>query len=114
MDDAGCSDAAHSTLPERETAWHALPTSQVFERLGCDPERGLSDAEAARRLAEEGPNELRAKPPRTLGQMVVGQIRDPMILILIVAAALSAALGELAEGAVILLIVVANALIGIV
>ena len=114
MDDAGCSDAAHSTLPERETAWHALPTSQVFERLGCDPERGLSDAEAARRLAEDGPNELRAKPPRTLGQMVVGQIRDPMILILIVAAALSAALGELAEGAVILLIVVANALIGIV
>lgn len=114
MDDAGCSDAAHSTLPERETAWHSLPTSQVFERLGCDPERGLSDAEAARRLAEDGPNELRAKPPRTLGQMVVGQIRDPMILILIVAAALSAALGELAEGAVILLIVVANALIGIV
>lgn len=114
MDDADCSDAAHRTSPDRAAPWHALPTAEALERLGVDPALGLSSDEAARRLETDGPNELRAKPPRTIGQMVVGQIRDPMILILIVAAALSAALGELAEGAVILLIVVANALIGIV
>lgn len=96
---------------EGAPAWHALPVEEVLARLSTDVEAGLGDDEAARRLAQDGPNELRAKPPRTLGQMVVSQIRDPMVLILIGAAALSAALGELVEATVIAIIVVVNALI---
>lgn len=93
--------------------WHALPLPEVLRELETTAE-GLSDAEAANRLKQNGKNELRARPPRTLGQMLRAQILDPMVLILIGAAVLSAALQEWTEAAVIGLIVVLNAVIGIV
>lgn len=93
--------------------WHALPLSEVLRELETTA-KGLSDAEAANRLKQNGKNELRARPPRTLGQMLRAQILDPMVLILIGAAVLSAALQEWTEAAVIGLIVVLNAVIGIV
>ncbi len=93
--------------------WHALPLPEVLRELETTAE-GLSDAEAANRLKQNGKNELRSRPPRTLGQMLRAQILDPMVLILIGAAVLSAALQEWTEAAVIGLIVVLNAVIGIV
>lgn len=93
--------------------WHALPLPEVLRELETTAE-GLSDAEAANRLKQNGKNELRSRPPRTLGQMLRAQILDPMVLILIGAAVLSAALQEWTEAAVIALIVVLNAVIGIV
>ena len=77
-------------------------------------EEGLSDAEAADRLKKNGRNELRSKPPKTLLQMLKAQIVDPMVLILIGAAAFSAILQEWTEAAVIFAIVIINAVIGIV
>lgn len=78
---------------------------------------GMSEAEgrreAAARLKKYGRNELRAKPPKTILQMLKEQLIDPMILILIGAALFSAVLQEWTEAAVIFTIVVVNALIGI-
>lgn len=93
--------------------WHALPLPEVLRELETTAE-GLSDAEAANRLKQNGKNELRSRPLRTLGQMLRAQILDPMVLILIGAAVLSAVLQEWTEAAVIGLIVVLNAVIGIV
>ena len=76
--------------------------------------QGLSDAEAADRLKKYGRNELRSKPPKTILQMLKAQIIDPMILILIGAAAFSAILQEWTEATVIFIIVIVNAVIGIV
>ena len=89
----------------------ALP--QVYHDLQSSPE-GLSDAEAAHRLHTYGRNELRAKPPKSVLQMLKAQIADPMVLILVGAAAFSAILREWTEAAVIFAIVVVNAIIGIV
>ena len=97
----------------RQMPWHAKETEEVFKALGST-EEGLSDAEAAERLKTEGYNELRQKPPKGILQMLKEQITDPMVLILIVAASLSAILGEATEAIVISLIVVLNAVIGIV
>ncbi|WP_080797543.1 cation-translocating P-type ATPase [Arabiibacter massiliensis] len=108
---------AAATAPGAKPAalrpWHAMPLEEVLAELNASPE-GLSELAARERLAEVGPNELNAKPPRTLAQMVREQIGDPMVLILLVAAALSALLQEWAEAGIIFAIVVANALIGIV
>lgn len=93
--------------------WHALPLPEVLRELETTAE-GLSDAEAANRLKQNGKNELRSRPPRTLGQMLRAQLLDPMVLILIGAAILSAVLREWTEASVIGLIVVLNAVIGIV
>ena len=99
--------------PPASRPWQAEPLSDVLLELDSSLE-GLSELEAARRLAETGPNELNAKPPRTLAQMAREQLTDPMILILLVAAVLSALLQEWAEAGIIFAIVVVNAVIGIV
>ncbi|CAK7010045.1 MAG: Calcium-transporting ATPase 1 [Paraeggerthella hongkongensis] len=94
-------------------AWHAMSREQAIKELDTFPD-GLSPSTAHDRLAEFGPNELNAKPPRTLANMVREQLSDPMILILLTAAALSALLQEWVEAGIIAAIVVVNAVIGIV
>ena len=96
----------------RKTPWHAQTLSEVYQALRTSPE-GLSDAEAAERLAQNGRNELRQKPPKTLLQMLKAQLTDPMVLILVGAAAFSALLREWTEASVIFAIVIVNAIIGI-
>ena len=97
----------------RQKPWHSQNIEEIFEVLHAS-EDGLSDAEAADRLRKNGRNELRSKPPKTIFQMLKAQIIDPMVLILIGAAAFSAVLQEWTEAIVIFSIVVLNALIGIV
>ncbi|CZT56991.1 Calcium-transporting ATPase 1 [Eubacteriaceae bacterium CHKCI005] len=97
----------------RQKPWHSQNIEEIFEVLHTS-EDGLSDAEAADRLRKNGRNELRSKPPKTIFQMLKAQIIDPMVLILIGAAAFSAVLQEWTEAIVIFSIVVLNALIGIV
>src|SRR5699024_203239 len=95
----------------RQTPWHARKLAEVYETLHTS-EGGLGDAEAAERLEKHGRNELRSKPPKTIWQMLKAQIIDPMVLILIGAATVSAVLQEWTEAAVIFTIVIVNAIIG--
>ena len=57
----------------RQTPWHALKLTEVYETLHTS-EEGLGDAEAAERLEKHGRNELRSKPPKTILQMLKAQI----------------------------------------
>ena len=107
------SSPASASGPSAPPCWHALSADEVLAALGSSPD-GLTDAQAAARLDEHGPNELSSKPPKTLAAMVREQLGDPMVLILLVAAALSALLQEWAEAGIIFVIVVVNAVIGIV
>lgn len=97
----------------RRKPWYAQPLPRVCAALRTSPE-GLCDAEAAERLNQNGPNELRGKPPKSLLHMLREQLLDPMVLILLGAALLSAILREWTEAIVIFTIVVVNAFIGIV
>jgi len=76
--------------------------------------RGLSAREAAERLAAEGPNAVSAPPPRRLLARVGRQLADPLVALLIIAAAVTTALGDLPDTAVIVLVVTVNTLIGVV
>ena len=107
------SSPASASGPSAPPCWHALSADEVLAALGSSPD-GLTDAQAAARLDEHGPNELSSKPPKTLAAMVREQLGDPMVLILLVAATLSALLQEWAEAGIIFVIVVVNAVIGIV
>jgi len=93
--------------------WHTLEITQVAERLGADPERGLSDEEAAARLHKFGHNRIREeKPPHPL-VIFLNQFRDFMIYVLLGAAVISGlALREVLDAVVIMCIVVANAVLG--
>ena len=92
----------------------AVPAAQVAAALGTDAERGLTTAEAAARLGRVGRNELvqrRRKPP---WRLFLEQFTNAMIVVLIVAAVITALLGDLKDTVVILAIVVLNGIVGFV
>ncbi|GGS90550.1 cation-translocating P-type ATPase [Nonomuraea spiralis] len=74
---------------------------------------GLSSAEAAARLERDGPNLLPRKPPTPLWRRVVTQLRDPLIIVLLIAAALTVSTGDWTDAAVIALVIVVNTAVGV-
>ena len=75
---------------------------------------GLTANEVKARLNKYGYNEIEAKKPKTILEMILEQLKDKMILILLLASILSFILGEYAEGIVILIIIFINTLISII
>lgn len=81
-------------------------------------EQGLSSAEAAARLEKYGPNKLKDAEKPTMVQRFLAQLKDPMLVILMVAAAVSAVTNYLAgesfaEVFIILIVVLLNAVLGV-
>lgn len=92
--------------------WYNLTVPQVLSRLGSDLTMGLSREEAERRLAECGLNELVEKKRVSAWQLFLEQFKNFLIIILLVAVALSAVLGEVADAIVIFVIVLFAAGLG--
>lgn len=92
---------------ENQTAAQALEMLEATEE-------GLSGEEAARRLARDGENALREKKPPTKLQMFFRQLNEPMIYILLAAAVVSLFLKEYSDAAIILCVVLLNAIVGMV
>jgi Ca2+-transporting ATPase len=93
--------------------WHTLNVDAALAALAARI-GGLSAAEVEARLAVHGPNELVEKGKRPLWAMFFDQFKDFMIVVLIAAAALAGALGEVADTVAIVVIVVLNAALGFV
>ena len=98
---------------EVQVAWHALNAENVLTQLRSS-ETGLASDEVARRMQQYGPNELREKPRPTFFQLVVAQLNNFIVILLIAASVISALLGDWLEAGVIMLIVVLNAILGVV
>ena len=94
--------------------WHALEPDEVVATLHTSAVRGLSREEAACRLLAYGPNELRAVRAVPGWRLLLEQFTNVLILILLVAVALSAVLGHLTEAVVIVVIVLFAAVLGFV
>ena len=97
----------------QENAWHALNAEQVLRDLEVH-EEGLTSAEAEKRLAHYGPNQLREAPRPGFLALLWGQLNNFVVILLIVASVISALLGDYIEAAAIMAIVVLNAVLGIV
>jgi len=96
------------------------PPDAVARTLGTDLARGLRTDEAARRRARDGPNTLRATPRPRLWTRALAQIADPLVLLLLVAAAIATGVWALdgrhgwpIDAVVIGLVVVLNAVLGL-
>jgi Ca2+-transporting ATPase len=97
----------------------AEDAAAVAARLGVDPERGLSSAEASARLTRYGPNQLESEPPVPRWRKLLAQFQDPLVYLLLVAVVVSF-VAWLIEGAeevpfeviVILAVLAANAVLG--
>ena len=87
-----------------ERIWHNLSVSEVTESLNSGIQ-GLTREEAERRLAQFGPNELAEKKKISPFMLWLGQFKDFLIIILLVAVVLSAILKEVTDAIVIFVIV---------
>jgi Ca2+-transporting ATPase len=86
---------------------------QTEEELKCDIKNGLSDAEVSLRQKQHGKNVLVEKKPKTLVSMFLSQLNEPMIYILFVAAIISLLLKEFSDAVIILIVIMVNAVIGV-
>jgi len=111
-------DPKNTSQPDQpeavEVSWHALGAQDVLKKLQVPAKTGLTSEEAARRLVEIGPNELEQKKGITFLQMLWAQINSFVIWLLIIAAIISFALGDKIEAGAIILIVILNAVMGII
>ncbi len=102
-------DEADASVP-----WHALPADEAVRRAEVDPGIGL-DAEAVRaRRARHGENRLPRAAHRSAWMRLLAQVHNPLIYLLLATGLITLALGDYVDSAVILLVVVVNAIIGFV
>nr|WP_302373629.1 calcium-translocating P-type ATPase, PMCA-type [Enterococcus asini] len=96
--------------------WFAKSQEEVLSSLDTNVEEGLSSQEVEKRLQSFGRNELEVKKQESLLKKVLGQLEDPMIIVLLIAAFLSyvsSGFEDWIDSVIILLIVVINAIISI-
>ena len=103
-----------SHRPDRELRAWELEVRSVATALAVDPQLGLTTDEAERRITAYGPNELQERPPKPRWMLFAEQFANTMIIVLLVAVAITIAIGDEKDAVVILAIVVANATIGFV
>ena len=92
---------------------HLLSFSETYQLLNTS-KQGLHSAEAEERLKKYGKNELTEKKKISIFVLLLHQFKDVMVIILLLAAAISLAVGDLKDAIVILIIVLLNAIIGFV
>lgn len=88
--------------------------AETIRLLQSDREKGLDRREVIERSAKQGANRLKEQEGKSIWQMVLGQLNDPLILILIAAMAISVLLGEVGDAVIIITVVVLNAAIGVI
>ena len=96
--------------------WHSKTTKEVLDQLNVTAQSGLTDSEAKNRLDKYGPNELKSAEKESLFMRFLDQMKDPMIIVLLIAAVLSfvsSGFTDWVDSVIILLIVIVNAVISI-
>ncbi len=93
------------------TNWYSMDAEHVLQELDSRAE-GLTESQARQRLEEYGPNELQERAGRSPLKVLAGQFTDTMVIVLLIAAAISFAVGETTDAIMILVIVALNAVLG--
>ncbi|MDX1640241.1 MAG: cation-transporting P-type ATPase [Balneolaceae bacterium] len=97
------SDASHP---------HSKAVEDLIEQLKTDQENGLSNDEAKKRLESYGPNQLEEHDEKSLLQILIDQINNPIVYLLTAAAVLAFVFGDIPEGIAIIVVLVLNTVIG--
>lgn len=97
-----------------EVSWHSISTDETLNQLGSHLEKGLTSEEVEKRLQKFGLNQLEEGKRTTFLQMVIAQLNNFVVILLLVAALISAILGEWVDASAILGIVILNTVMGVV
>lgn len=93
--------------------FYRLTTQDIFQHLSSNI-NGLDEEEVKKRIIENGYNEFAEKKTKSIFQRFINQFKDFLVLILIVAAIVSGLVGEIPDTIIILLVVILNAILGVV
>ena len=96
------------------TMWFTKSQNDVLNELGVNPTVGLSQAEAAHRLEQYGYNKLKGKPKKSVFTLFLSQLKDMLIYVLLAAAVITFFIHEYADSIIILLVIILNAVIGVI
>ncbi len=88
--------------------------AETISALNSNETTGLTKAEASARLVKLGPNALAKGKVKTYPMMFLEQLNEPLIYILMVAAVISAILGELSDTGIIVAVILINAFVGVI
>jgi Ca2+-transporting ATPase len=101
-----------SATAGEDVAWHLLEPDAVLERLGTDRAMGLSGVEAGQRLARVGPNALRQEAKPSVLKVALGQVMEPMTLMLVAVAVVSVVIGQGSTAVVVAALILLNVVMG--
>src|SRR5262252_3342648 len=106
-------DAAPIAKPMSEvTAWHAIATDEVLRRLNTDPKKGLDTSEVSQRLSKYGPNRLPEGKRQGPFMRFLSQFSNILVYVLLAAGFIKLMVGLWLDAAIILGVVIINALLG--
>ena len=94
--------------------WHTISGGEILAQLEVNREEGLSDDQISERLNTYGTNELQEAPPTSIWVKIYEQFANFVVVLLLVAAVISAVLGDWVEAAAIMIIVLLNAGLGVI
>ncbi|BCJ92703.1 ATPase [Anaerocolumna cellulosilytica] len=94
--------------------WFSKTKDDIFNELKVDPLTGLSSQEAQNRLEKFGMNKLKGKPKKSLFSLLLSQLKDMLIYVLLGAAVITIFINEYVDAIIILMVVLLNAVIGVV
>jgi Ca2+-transporting ATPase len=94
--------------------WFSKSIDQTLEELQSDAEKGLSGNEAEARLQKDGPNKLVSQKKRSIFSLFIAQLKDTLIYVLFGAVVITIAMGEYIDGIIILLVIIVNAVLGVI
>lgn len=94
--------------------WFNKTSEEILKELNSNDINGLSSIEAKQRLETNGENKLSGKKKKSIISLFFAQINDVMIYILLGAAIISAIIGEVSDAIIILIVILINALIGLI
>ncbi|MGI6317159.1 MAG: calcium-translocating P-type ATPase, SERCA-type [Firmicutes bacterium] len=94
--------------------WSLPPLQEIYRQFRVDPEFGLTEEEAGRRLNKWGYNTIQEKKQKGMAEIFLDQFRDFMVLVLLGATFISGMLKEYSDALTILIIVFLNAILGFV
>ena len=94
--------------------WYNKGIQAVSEELSADVKKGLSKEEAAGRIEKYGYNELKEKEKEPVWVKIGKQLKDFLVVTLIIASIVSGMVGEISDAIVIIAIVIVNAVLGVV
>ncbi|MBD3272102.1 MAG: hypothetical protein GF384_06155, partial [Elusimicrobia bacterium] len=97
----------------KQKLWHAMSTETILQELSSSKE-GVSDSEAGNRLDRHGANVLAEEKRKNLINTIIGQLKSPLIYLLVLAAVVSLIAGKYIDAGVIAAVVALNTILGMI